>query len=337
MTINTSTDSHCLDCSAFLNWGDEDLESESEKTVVFRSLVATLKLQPTLDHYLEAKAITFLQFVDPYDEESADDFVSSFGATIDDSSPDFVQSIVVLISSASSIITTAAMKMLENLIWSCSPKIRLALFKADLIPQIIATLNPQSLSFAEADNIHIYLMKIVRYSLWLATPRCLRQLKIYEDDEQQIVHETILKQVLVPSEQYICHLCVNRNSIIDGEQSESFLLLLARLLKICPYHQPTMDFVLNTPVVLTIPSCPTFFDNDYSIYWILSEMIDAQQEWNETRGLVREMWKTMDRKLRMEGIEDAMDEKLQTDKNGNYGGFFVATSIDWNNLQGMNI
>ncbi|KAK2960251.1 hypothetical protein BLNAU_4804 [Blattamonas nauphoetae] len=209
--IKASTDSPCADCSAFLNWSEEEEEQETvpEKAVVFLSLVATVKLQPAVNDSLEAKAVKFLESVDRDNEESADVFLARLT------------------------ITTATMGMLQNLIEWCSAKINHTLVKADLIPQLVITLNPLSLSFAEAVDLHINIMKIIRTTVWLATPRALTYLEIEDDIEQQAVHETVLKQVLAPSEKYICHLCVNRFSIIDGEQSKCFLTLLAQLLRIC--------------------------------------------------------------------------------------------------------
>ncbi|KAK2954307.1 hypothetical protein BLNAU_10806 [Blattamonas nauphoetae] len=107
------------------------------------------------------------------------------------------------------------MKMLDSLIGRCSVKVRLALVKADLIPQVINTLNPLLLSFAEAVGIHNSLLNIVSHSSYLETPRKLASLDIHDENEQQAAYEIVLKQVIVPSEQYICHLCVNRYSRSD--------------------------------------------------------------------------------------------------------------------------
>ncbi|KAK2945541.1 hypothetical protein BLNAU_19539 [Blattamonas nauphoetae] len=296
-----------------------------------------MKLNSTLDVSLETKAVEFLESVNPDDDESADAFLSSFASFCDDSETDFVQCISVLISSASQVITTAAMKMLDSLIDWCSDKVHLPLVKADLIPQLILLLNPLSLSFAEAVDIHACLISIISDSIWLSTPHGLTQLGIEDYDEQQAVHETVLQQVLVPSEKYILHLCMNRFSIINGNQSYSFLTLLAQLLRICPYYQPTMDFVLNMPVVLTIPSCLTFFEDDYAIWAFLLHMNNTQRDWNEIRGETRQMWKTVRRMLRMEGIEDVMEEKLKTDQDGAYGGWIISYSIEWNNQLGMHL
>ncbi|KAK2946530.1 hypothetical protein BLNAU_18572 [Blattamonas nauphoetae] len=248
-----------------------------------------------------------------------------------------MESIMVLISSPSQAIAAAAMELLKHLILRCSAEARLALVKADLIPQLVLSLNPLSLSFTEGVDIHTNLMKTIAESLWLSTPYCLRKLGIDDNDEQQAGHEMVFQQVLVPSEKYISHLCVNRISIIDGEQSVRFLTLLAQILRISPYHQATMEIVLNMPVVLTIPSCLSFFDFDRSIWSFLVFMIIAQREWNKKGGEVREMGKKVYRMLRMEGIEDVIEGKLQTDKNSWYRGLTVDESIDLNNLQGMNL
>ncbi|KAK2943945.1 hypothetical protein BLNAU_21148 [Blattamonas nauphoetae] len=97
---------------------------------------------------------------------------------------------IVLISSASQPITTATIEMLRTLIIFCSPKHRLALFKADLIPQLITTLHPQSLPFAETEDIHACLISNITSSFWLATPDSLTQLRIKDRNEQQAVHKT---------------------------------------------------------------------------------------------------------------------------------------------------
>ncbi|KAK2941472.1 hypothetical protein BLNAU_23619 [Blattamonas nauphoetae] len=335
--ISSYSDSPNSDCSAFLNWDEDPFESESEKAVVFRSLVATMRLQPALDDSQEVAAMKLLKYVTHGKVSSADAFLNSFGQAIDESSTSFVESIVVLLSTPSQAIIKAAMKMLNNFVISCSDTVGLALVKADLIPHLVITLNLLSLSFTDAVDIHINVMSIVRNSLWFATPFGLNELRIEDGNERHAVQETVLIQVLIPSEQYICHLCANRFLIIDGNQSVAFLKFLARLLEICPYYQPTMDFLLHMQVVLTIQSCLTFFENDESIYRFLDEMSDIQRKWNRTRGEERQMWKIIHRMLRMEGVEDVVEDKLQNDKSGDDEDILVATSIEWNNLLAMNL
>ncbi|KAK2953012.1 hypothetical protein BLNAU_12001 [Blattamonas nauphoetae] len=335
---SSSTDSPSPDCSSFLNWDEnEEPKTVFEKIVVFRSLVATVKNLPALDVSVEAKAVKFLESLYPKTRSSANDFLLSLGRTSDDSLTSFIQSIVVLVSSTNQTITTAAMEMVGNLSMWCSARVLYLLFKADLFPQLINTLNLQSLSFAGAVDIHNCLMNIICNSIYLSTPNGLEQLEIEEENEQEDVHETVLQHVLTPSEKYIWHLCVFRFSLIDENQSYVFVRLLARLLETCPYHQPTMDFILHMPVVLTIPSCLTFFEHESSIWYFLYAMIKIQQKGNEQKGEVRQMWKKVLRRLRMEGFEDSIEEKLRNDAKGFFGDLIVDNSIKWNKMMGMNL
>ncbi|KAK2956567.1 hypothetical protein BLNAU_8407 [Blattamonas nauphoetae] len=205
------------------------------------------------------------------------------------------------------------------------------------VPQLITTLNPQSLDYAETADVHVTLMNVVRLSLWLAALLGLEDLGILNHNEQQAVRETVFTQVLTPLEKYISHLCMNRFSIVDGDQSEFFLALLATLLEICPYYQATMYFVLNMPVFVAVPSCLTFFNNDRSIWAFLNDMNNAQRKWNRKMGVERQMWKTVHRTLRMEGLEDVIEAKLRNDRKEYYGGWIVANLIEWIDFLGMNL
>ncbi|KAK2964001.1 hypothetical protein BLNAU_1082 [Blattamonas nauphoetae] len=335
--MDSSLEKTCSDCSPFLHWNEDHFESEHEKTVVFRSLVATLQFQPVLDEYLEAKAAKCLEYVVKGDSYSVDSFLSSLGSFSGESLMDFVHSVVMLISSPSNVITTASMKMLGTLIEWCSAKPQLALIKVDLIPQIIATLNPLSLFFAEALDIHNCLIRVISSSFWLLSSNGLSQLKIENYVEEQAVHETVLKQVLFPSENYIWHLCANRFSVVDGEQSKYFLALLAGILEKSPYYQPMMDIVLPMPIILTIPSCLTFFEADSSIYTYIFFVVDTQREWSIKSRDIRRSGTAIFRCLRMEGIEDVFDEKLRNDKKSDVGQFILDQLLKLINLQGMNL
>ncbi|KAK2941480.1 hypothetical protein BLNAU_23597 [Blattamonas nauphoetae] len=87
------------------------------------------------------------------------------------------------------------MKILNHLLIG-STKTLLALVKADMIPQLVITLNPLSLPFDEAVDIHTCLMSNIKPSFWLSTPNGLARLEIKDHNGQQAVHETVLKQVL---------------------------------------------------------------------------------------------------------------------------------------------
>ncbi|KAK2959911.1 hypothetical protein BLNAU_5108 [Blattamonas nauphoetae] len=93
------------------------------------------------------------------------------------------------------------------------------------------------------------------------------------------------------------------------------MTLLARIVRVSPYYPPTMDIVVNMPIVLTIPSCLAFLETDESIWIFLYDVIEAQREWNEHGGYVQHRGKKVHRMLRMEGFEDVTENKLRNDSN----------------------
>ncbi|KAK2960204.1 hypothetical protein BLNAU_4757 [Blattamonas nauphoetae] len=188
-----------------------------------------------------------------------------------------------------------------------SAKALYALVQADLIPQLVITLDPLSLSFPDCGHIHACLILSISKSTWLASLIALDCLEIEHSYEDQALFEMVLKQVLLPSERYIRNLCENRHSIVDGGMSANFLILLAQLLQISPYNRPFMDLVLNMPVILAIPSCLSFFDIDYSIWTFLRDMTKIELEWDRKEGECLQSATTLLCLLRMEGLEDAIN------------------------------
>ncbi|KAK2959588.1 hypothetical protein BLNAU_5366 [Blattamonas nauphoetae] len=290
-------------------------------------LVATVKLQLAFDASLEAKAVKFLDSVDADDEESADAILPSLASSSDNYSTNF----------PGYHHSSDEDSLVSNMIGSCSTRVLYTLLKADLLPQLIVTLNPLSQSFAEEADIHINIMNIITRSFWLATPDIFTCLEIEDGDEQQTVYETVLKQVLVPSEKYISHLCVNRFSIVDGTLSRDFLDFLARLLQISSYYQPMMDFVLLMPLFFTIPSRLTFFEDDWSIRLLFEHIRYSLEQWNKEGGDFRRSGTTFIRSLRMEGVDDVMEQQLQNDETERQGQEIVNYSIMLNVSLGINL
>ncbi|KAK2960286.1 hypothetical protein BLNAU_4839 [Blattamonas nauphoetae] len=124
-----------------------------------------VKCQPTLDDNLEAKAVNFLQSAILLNQKSADAFLYRFASISDESLMTFISHVVVLLSTPNQVITASAMKMIYYVLIWCSAKVHLALVKADLVAQLITTLNPQSLPFAEAVDIHSCLLSSIVFSL----------------------------------------------------------------------------------------------------------------------------------------------------------------------------
>ncbi|KAK2963580.1 hypothetical protein BLNAU_1623 [Blattamonas nauphoetae] len=326
------------DNSAFMNWDGRQIETMSDRSTVLRSLVAKIKDGHHIDDASEKKAVMLLDQIRPFGSVNVKAFVR--GLIVSEPNnylTDFVISITVLVSSSKQTIIKGTMLLLEHLFSSSSPTFKLKLIEAQMIPQIITSLNAQSLFVAKAEDIHTPLIRIVNQSLRLITPHGMKSLEIEHQHDQQKVHETVLHQFLVPLEEYLRNCCKRRFSFLAGSQSFGFVVLIQNLLDIYPYYLPTMDFVLSLPVVLTIPSCLTFLENEFIIRYILIHTFDIPEEWNKQTKNPRQAGMKLLLSLRMEGFDDATEQQLQSDKGEYFGSDVVDYSIKLNNLQGNNI
>ncbi|KAK2959936.1 hypothetical protein BLNAU_5133 [Blattamonas nauphoetae] len=334
--LSSPSSAFSIECVPFLRWPDNQEASRFGHTVVFQSLVATLKLQPELDVSLEKKAAKFLESLTNKSRWFPDDLLIPYVSHSDGSLTDFVPSILVLLSSPNQVIKTASMKMLQTVVANCSAPLKLLLVKADVFDQLIVSLNPLLASSPDSKHIHSKLLSIIANSVWLITPISLSELEIKDPDEQQALRETVLKQVFIPSKQYICYLCSHYHFLVVEDMSTEFTTLLSQILEIYAHCHPTMEYVLTLPVFLASSSCLTFFESDDSINSFLEDVVDSKEQQNEQGGDIRESEMTIVRSLRMEGIDDVIEERLMNDRSTNNADHIVVNSIEWSNMLGMN-
>ncbi|KAK2940295.1 putative serpin family protein [Blattamonas nauphoetae] len=215
--------------SAFLNWDGTQITTIPDRITIFHSLISTVKHDNALDSASEEKIVQFLGHIMTLSTEEMEKLIVALvPSSSEESTQKFVNSIVVFVSSANQRITKEAMRIVNELLENSSPKFCLNLVKADLVPHLIASLHPQSLSLADAEDIHTFLMEAIAAGLWLGTPDGLLQLEIEHPSDRDTVHEIVLKHIIAISEPYLLHLCTQRFSIVDGSQSLQFMALLLR-------------------------------------------------------------------------------------------------------------
>ncbi|KAK2961610.1 hypothetical protein BLNAU_3408 [Blattamonas nauphoetae] len=203
--------------------------------------------------------------------------------------------------------------------------------------KLVSSLDLFSPSFTEAEKLHNNLIGVTYDSLMALTERVRDTLQLHNDNEQQELGETVYCQVLLPLEAYIRYICSNRYSLVDGELPASSMLLLAKSLAICPYHEPTMRFVFRLPILPTIPSAMTFYERDIMNLSYRLTMLLAQLKYTTIGGETLNLWNIILRSQRMEGVEDLDEQRLNLDFGGAYGHKVAERAIEWNNLLGMNV
>ncbi|KAK2942892.1 hypothetical protein BLNAU_22188 [Blattamonas nauphoetae] len=161
------------------------------------------------------------------------------------------------------------------------------------------------------------LIWIIDTSVDLAHPGSLRVLGITAADIFSHL-EMIFQKVVLPSSQFVTFLISNRNNLY-GDLFNSFMVLLTVLLRICPFHRPTLEFVLASPIEMAFSSYLSFIENDSALCLPLNDINYSLGEWTEEGQEVSQSGKRMMQALFSEGFEDTLEQKLLNDKNGKYG------------------
>ncbi|KAK2957327.1 hypothetical protein BLNAU_7705 [Blattamonas nauphoetae] len=198
---------------------ENSLDSIDEKAALFQSLVTMAKDPDLYDSSLEMKAVKFLNEIVVKDDEEAGFHVWVGFMPSRRHVPQFVESVKILLSLPNQQLVTASMEFLRSLVVACSPLQKLALVDHGLVSNMMSALKPTTLTFPEADDIHLCLMDIVYHLLWLSTPSGLDRLEFDEPSEQLEVREAVFEEVVGASEGYLFHLCTHHTSLAIAPQS----------------------------------------------------------------------------------------------------------------------
>ncbi|KAK2942618.1 hypothetical protein BLNAU_22469 [Blattamonas nauphoetae] len=308
-----------LEAETFLHFdSNSDLSFEDKSTIYF-SLVALVKAGYPFDTTLQDKATLFLKNLEPMwgDDDYAPKFVTDLVPSTDGSAAGFVESNVTLLSSPHSTVVVAVLSFLYKTTLSSVASIRCNFVESDLISNVLTNIQPHPLTISGNEEIISSLITIIDKFVNLASQPSLSELGITTVDKYNR-REMIFHKVVIPSSQFVTFLISNR-FILNGDLFFSFMSLLRKLPEIGPFHRPTLEFVLASPIVMALSSCLSFIDNDDDLWTTLIYINLSLEEWNEEDPEVVKSGKQIIQTLFSEGFEDTLEQKLLNDKNGLYG------------------
>ncbi|KAK2941927.1 hypothetical protein BLNAU_23163 [Blattamonas nauphoetae] len=248
----------------FLNFDPKSKLSFEEKSAIYCSLVALVKAEYPFDNILQDRAVQFLKrFEVKWGEfELADAFVTDLVPPSDGSLSGFVDSILTLKTTFAS-----------------SPAILTNLTEADIVSKVLAIAQPRTLPISGNKILIVsLLLKIMDNFASLAFPSFLRKLNITATADIFNHREMILQKVVLPSSQFVTFLISNR--YIFGED-------------LFPYHRPTLEFVLASPIAMTFSSFLSFFENHSPLSVALSNISDSLDDWKTEGAEVTQSAKRM--------------------------------------------
>ncbi|KAK2949714.1 hypothetical protein BLNAU_15385 [Blattamonas nauphoetae] len=298
-------------------WNSELLSFKLKSRIYF-SLVDLVKAEYPFDDALQDKAVRFLWNLipDQYVEDVAATIIEDFLPSSSGSVSGFVESILTLLLSAHSKVVSATLSLLSFTIRYSSAGSQLPLVVSDLVANTLTTVQPHTQSILGNETVIDHLLGIIRSSVDLADASSLAELAVTSAIDKFNHREMIFQKVYLPSSQFVTFLISNRY-ILNRDLFHSLVDLLNTLLQISPFHLPTLEFVLASPIVMTLSSCLPSVENDECLWRTLLNIINSQFQWkNEGREVVQS-GKRMIQALISEGFESFIEQTLMR-KRDNY-------------------
>ncbi|KAK2941770.1 hypothetical protein BLNAU_23318 [Blattamonas nauphoetae] len=287
---------------------------------IYNSLVALVKADYTFDKALQDRAAEFLKNISQESRkmEETDRLVTDLVPSSATSPSGFAESILTLLSSPHPIVAASVLSFLYQTTRFLSPAVHLRLVESDFISNVLATVQPHTLPIAENEEMVDKLITIIINCFVLASPLPLSEPGITAAIDVFNLREKIFQKVVLPSSQFVTFLISIRH-VLKGDLFISFMVLLTTHIEFCPFHRPTMEFVLASPIVVTFSSCLSFIENDRALWNTLNNTIYMLIAWTDGGGEIVISAKRMMQALFSEGFEDTLEQVLMNHdkaKNG---------------------
>ncbi|KAK2961659.1 hypothetical protein BLNAU_3457 [Blattamonas nauphoetae] len=315
------------DEESFLKFDPNSELSFEDKSAVYRSLVALVKAEYPFDNALQDRTVQFLKSLEPmWDAPLAEKLITDLIPSSPGSPSGFIDSIVILLSSPHSTIVATAFSYLCKITDSTSIEGQSRLVKSDIVSKAFTTIQPHTLSIAGNEEIFDNLIGIIGNCVKLAFPFFLEELGITEAVDQFNHREMIFQKVVIPSSQFVTFLISNRYTL-SGDLFTSVVSHLHAIIDIGPFHCPTLEFVLASPIVMALSSCLSIVEDNGCLWNFLTKIHDSLDDWRREGTEVIQSGKQMTQALISEAMEATLEQMMKHDKDGIYS-YGIANHCD---------
>ncbi|KAK2961655.1 hypothetical protein BLNAU_3453 [Blattamonas nauphoetae] len=306
--------------------------SFQDQSTIYCSLVTLVKAEYRFNNALQDRAAQFLKGLEPSlgERDLATKLVTELVPSSDGSISGFIDSILTLLSSLHSTVAASALSLLHQTTRAASPAIQSRLVESDLIPKVLSTVRPHTLPIAENEEIIAHLLIII------ASPASLIGISLINPVKKFNHRDMIFQKVVLPSTQIVTYLISNRH-ILTEDLFYSFMSLLSTFLRICPFHRPTLEYVLASPIAMAYSSCLSFAEHNFRLWMNLDSINQSLQEWRSYNSEVIQSAKRMMQASFSEGFEDTLEQMMNHDRNGKYGNDVVYDCNSISRLLGSNV
>ncbi|KAK2943464.1 hypothetical protein BLNAU_21647 [Blattamonas nauphoetae] len=248
----------------------------------------------------------------------------------------FHDSFFTLLASPHPTVVTSTITFLHAIAQFSTTASKRLLVESDMISNVFATIQPHTLSLPERRNIIHGLVRITNYCVYLAFPSSLIDIGLTAAVDEFNHREMIFQKVVLPSSPIVAFLISNR-SILNRDFLDSFVSLLCTHVRISPYHHPTLEYVLASPIAMSFSSCLSIVEIDHALWMNLDNINRSLGEWMREGPEVVKSGKRMMQALFSEGFKSAIEQMLKQDENGVYGEELVKECHSLSQKLGSNV
>ncbi|KAK2946080.1 hypothetical protein BLNAU_18988 [Blattamonas nauphoetae] len=308
----------CLSRPSFLTMKTSRELPLTDASILYSSLVARVKQESPFDEAVQDQAVDLLNMLEPKRNERklADSIIKDLVPSSAGSPSDFIESILTLLSSPHSTVVEAALSFLYESMCNSSFFVRYRLMESDLISKLLATTQTDILPISICRRVFRTLVNIVIYCLQLARPYLFCEFGLTEVPDAFTRREMIFPKVVIPLSQFVAFLISNR-FFLNKDLTIYVMALLGTLIEISPFHRPTLEFVVTSPIAFAFSSClsteftPVLKNSLFCIYRSLGD-------WKNKGPEVVQSGKRMMRALLSEGFEDTLEQMPMSEKIGTF-------------------
>ncbi|KAK2961103.1 hypothetical protein BLNAU_3871 [Blattamonas nauphoetae] len=296
-----------------------------EQLTIYCSLVALVKAEYPFDDTLQDNAAQFLKNLakECHHKENADQLVTILDPSSAGSPFGFIESILTLLSSPHLTLMEGTLLVLSHTVFNSSFAVKRQLVNSDFIPKVLTIVQPSTQPIAGNEDRIDYLIRILLPLAHLAFPYHLIKLGITAAVDKYHHREMIHQKVVIPSSHFVTFLISNRY-LLHGLLLDSFMDLLYALLYISPFHHPTLEHVLASPIAMAFSSCVSLLEHNNPLCDILKDIHESMKLWEVHGPEVVKSGKVMLKALFSEGFLDTLEQLLESDRRGKWGNHIVS-------------
>ncbi|KAK2943437.1 hypothetical protein BLNAU_21620 [Blattamonas nauphoetae] len=269
---------------------------------------------------------------DDYGDRRVIDLVPSLAG----SPSGFINSIVILLSSSHSTMIAAGLSFLHKTASHSSPQIQYRLVESDLVFKVLAIVQPHTLPISENGKIIDNLIWNIVNFLDLAHPFYVSEIGLTIAVDAFNHREMIFQKVVFPSSELLTFLISNRN-LLNRALLCSFMNLLNRLLEVGPFHRPTLEYLLASPIVMAFSSCLSIVEDGLPLSATLNNIKQSLKEWKKEGAEVVQSGKRMMQALFSEGFEDRLEQMSMRDRDRRFRNCLIRNYRLISELMGTNV